>query len=147
MSKSKKVDLARSPSKRKDFIGSEDILAPSLVNSTDINLIRKKYNIPGEVHHVLPPSGDTANSVVEGYCCMYEMWLEECGLRFSIHPLLLDFLEALEMAIPQICLKFVRMIHGFIFLVEENVVHLTVNDILRLTVVKADAKCFGGSPN
>lgn len=129
-----------SPFKRKDFIRSEDILPPSLVSSSDIKLFRKKYDILKKVHLVLPPPGAIANLIVEGNCCIYEIWLGECGHIFPIHPLLLDFLEALELAIPQMCLNFVRMIHGLIVLAEENAVYLTVKDLVHLTVVKANVK-------
>ena len=84
MSKSKKIDVAGSPSKRKDFVGNEDILMPSLVSSSDLKFIRKAYDIPKEVHLVLPPPGATANSIIGWYYCMYKIWLEVSDDEVSV---------------------------------------------------------------
>ena len=76
-------------------LGNEDILMPSAVKSLDISRIRHKYQVAPEIGLLLLPPLATADTLVEGYCCMYEVWLESCGLRFPIHPLLFDFVEAL----------------------------------------------------
>ena len=59
-------------------LGNEDILMPSAVRSSDLSRIRHKYQIAPEIGLLLPPPLASADTLVEGYCCMYEVWLESC---------------------------------------------------------------------
>ena len=54
-------------------LGNEDILLPSAVTSTDLRGICEKYKIPPEIKILLPPPGATADTVVEGFWCVYEI--------------------------------------------------------------------------
>ena len=127
-------------------LGNEDILMPSAVRSSDLSSIRHKYQIAPEIRLLTPPPLATADTLVEGYCCIYEVWLESCGLRFPIHPLLFDFVEALGLTLPQMCPNFVRMVMGLLVVAHEQKVDLALTDLVRLCVVKAnskhDPKCF-----
>ena len=101
-------------------LGNEDILLPSAVTSVDLMGIREKYQIPPEIKILLPPPGATTGTVVEGFCCIYKIWLEKCGLRFPIHPLLFDFVQTLGLTLPQMCPNFVRMVMGLIVVAHEE---------------------------
>ena len=127
-------------------LGTEDIILPSAMTSADLRGIREKYQIPPEIKILLPPPRATADTVVEGFCCIYEIWLEKYGLRFPIHPLMFDFVQTLGLTLPQMCPNFVRMVMGLIVVAHEEKVELTLMDLVRLCVVKAnskhDMKCF-----
>ena len=121
-------------------LGNEDILMPLAVRSSDLSSIRRKYQVAPEIGFLLPPPLATADTLVEGYCCMYEVWLESCELRFQIHPLLFDFVEALGLTLPQMCPNFVRMVMGLLVVSHEQKVDLALTDLVRLCVVKANSK-------
>ena len=71
---------------------------------------------------------------------MDEIFFRECGLRFLIDPLLLEYLDGLRISIPQICLNFLRKFFGLITLANERGVNLTVIDLARLGYVKCNSK-------
>ena len=97
-----------------NFLMNEDILMSSAITSSYLRGIREKYQIPPEIQTLLPPPESTADTIVDGFCCIYEIWLESCGLRFPIHPLLFDFVEALGLTLPHMCSNFVGMVLGLI---------------------------------
>ena len=87
-----------------------------------------------------------AKTILDDRCCIYEVWLDQCGLRFPILALLFDYVEALGLTLPQICPNFVRMVLGLMVVAHEQGVDLDVIDLVRLCVVKMnskhDPKCF-----
>ena len=127
-------------------LGNKDILLPYAVTSLDLRGIRKKYKIPPEIQTLLPPPRAIADTIVDGFCYIYEICLESCEVRFPIHPILFDFVEALGLTLPQMCPNFVRKVLSLIVVVQEQKVELTLMDLVRLCIVKVnskhDPKCF-----
>ena len=80
---------------------------PSVINFIELRAIRDKYQIVPEIPILLPPPRATADAIIDGFCCVYEIWLEKYELMFPIHPLLLYFVEALGLTLPQSLPNFV----------------------------------------
>ena len=74
-----------------NHLGNEDILMPSAVKSSDLSRIRHKYQVAPEIGLLLPPHLATADTLVEGYCCMYEV----CWNRVDFGSLFIHFFSTL----------------------------------------------------
>lgn len=119
---------------------SKDLRGPTTVSEDELVDFFDEFDIPQNVALALPSPEFTASDTSAGYCCVYEIFFRDCGLRFPVDPLLLEYLEALKISIPQMCPNFLRKISGLITLAKENEVELTVADLVRLGHIKRNSK-------
>ncbi|GMN28887.1 hypothetical protein TIFTF001_038645 [Ficus carica] len=74
----------------------------SVLTDEDLSDIRGRYGFPNEVQLRLPLPNERADTVLEGWICMYTIYFE-CGLRLPIPPLLIQTEEAgVELSVDDI---------------------------------------------
>nr|GMN22463.1 hypothetical protein TIFTF001_043519 [Ficus carica]GMN22498.1 hypothetical protein TIFTF001_043525 [Ficus carica] len=114
----------------------------SVLTESDLSDIRGRYGFPNEVQLRLPFKGERADSVSEGWICMYTIYFE-CGLRISLPPLLVQTMHHYNLAIPQLMSNGMRFFLGLIVLAEEASVELTVDDVLAIYYPQENFKDHG----
>ncbi|GMN60134.1 hypothetical protein TIFTF001_029228 [Ficus carica] len=108
----------------------------------DLSDIRGRYGFPNEVQLHLPLPDERADTVLEGWICMYTIYFE-CGLRIPIPPLLIQSMHHYQLAIPQLMPNGMRVFLGLIVLADETGVKLSVDDILAIYYPQENLKDHG----
>ncbi|GMN73353.1 hypothetical protein TIFTF001_053679, partial [Ficus carica] len=114
----------------------------SVLTESDLSDIRGRYGFPNEVQLRLPFKGERADSVSEGWICMYTIYFE-CGLRLPLPPLLVQTMHHYNLAIPQLMPNGMRVFLGLIVLAEEAGVELTVDYVLAIYYPQENFKDHG----
>ncbi|GMN19658.1 hypothetical protein TIFTF001_039862 [Ficus carica] len=114
----------------------------SVLTEQDLSDIRGRYGFPNEVQLRLPFKGERADTVSEGWICMYTIYFE-CGLRLPLPPLLIRAMNHYNLAIPQLMPNGMRVFLGLIVLSEEASIELTVDDVLAIYYPQENAKDHG----
>ncbi|GMN21586.1 hypothetical protein TIFTF001_043347 [Ficus carica] len=114
----------------------------SILTESDLSEIRGRYGFPNEVQIRLPFKGERADTVSEGWICMYTIYFE-CGLRLRLPPLLILAMNHYNLAIPQLMPNGMRVFLGLIVLSEEASIELTVDDVLAIYYTQENSKDHG----
>ncbi|GMN49593.1 hypothetical protein TIFTF001_018752 [Ficus carica] len=114
----------------------------SVLTEIDLSEIRGRYGFPNEVQIRLPFKGERADTVSEGWICMYTIYFE-CGLRLPLPPLLIRAMNHYNLAIPQLMPNGMRVFLGLIVLSEEASIELTVDDVLAIYYPQENSKDHG----
>ncbi|GMN69688.1 hypothetical protein TIFTF001_038732 [Ficus carica] len=114
----------------------------SVLTESDLSEIRGRYGFPNEVQIRLPFKGERADTVFEGWICMYTIYFE-CGLRLPLRPLLIRAMNHYNLAIPQLMPNGMRVFLGLIVLSEEASIELTVDDVLAIYYPQENSKDHG----
>ncbi|GMN67143.1 hypothetical protein TIFTF001_036207 [Ficus carica] len=114
----------------------------SVLTEQDLSDIRGRYGFPNEVQIRLPFKGERADTVSEGWICMYTIYFE-CGLQLPLPPLLIRAMNHYNLAIPQLMPNGMRVFLGLIVLSEEASIELTVDDVLAIYYPQENAKDHG----
>ncbi|GMN32476.1 hypothetical protein TIFTF001_041738 [Ficus carica] len=114
----------------------------SVLTEQDLSDIRGRYGFPNEVQIRLPFKGERADTVSEGWICMYTIYFE-CGLRLPLPPLLIRAMNHYNLAIPQLMPNGMRVFLGLIVLSEEVSIELTVDDVLAIYYPQENARDHG----
>ncbi|GMN70115.1 hypothetical protein TIFTF001_039159 [Ficus carica] len=116
---------------------------PRLVlTEEDLSNIRGRFGFPNEVQLRLPFKDERADTVSEGWICMYIIYFE-CGLRLPISPLLIQSMNHYQLAIPQLMPNGMRVFLGLIVLTDEASIELTVDDIPAIYYPQENFKDHG----
>ncbi|GMN57869.1 hypothetical protein TIFTF001_026969 [Ficus carica] len=107
-----------------------------------IRHIRGRYGFPNEVQLRLPFKGERADTVSEGWICMYTIYFE-CGLRLPLPPLLVRTMNHYNLVIPQLMPNGMRVFLGLIVLSEEANIDLSVDDVLAIYYPQENSKDHG----
>ena len=75
---------------------SKDLRGSTMVTEDELFEFFEEFDVLLEVSLALPSKDYTASDISKGYCCAFEIKIRECGLRFPINPLLLEYLQALK---------------------------------------------------
>ncbi|GMN62716.1 hypothetical protein TIFTF001_031794 [Ficus carica] len=103
----------------------------SVLTEDDLSDIRGRFGFPNEVQLHLPFKDERADTVSEGWICMYTIYFE-CGLRLLLPPLLIQCMHYYQLAIPQLMPNGIRVFLGLIVPAEEAGVELSVDDVLAI---------------
>ncbi|GMN44748.1 hypothetical protein TIFTF001_013946 [Ficus carica] len=103
----------------------------SILTEDDLALVRGRYGFPNEVQLRLPFANERADTMSEGWICMYTIYFE-CGLQLSIHHLIVQSMHHYQLAIPQLMQNRMRVFMGLIVIEDEAGVELSVDDFLTL---------------
>ncbi|GMN61549.1 hypothetical protein TIFTF001_030636 [Ficus carica] len=114
----------------------------SVLTENDLSDIRGRYGFPNEVQLRLPFKGERADTVSEGWICMYTIYFE-CGLRLRLPPLLIRAMNHYNLAIPQLMPNGMRVFLGLIVLSEEANIDLSVDDVLAIYYSQENLKDRG----
>ncbi|GMN65303.1 hypothetical protein TIFTF001_034360 [Ficus carica] len=114
----------------------------SVLMENDLSDIRGRYGFPNEVQLRLPFKGERADTVSEGWICMYTIYFE-CGLRLPLPPLLIRTMNHYNLAIPQLMPNGMRVFLGLIVLSEEANIDLSVDDVLAIYYPQENSKDHG----
>ncbi|GMN20690.1 hypothetical protein TIFTF001_039954 [Ficus carica] len=93
--------------------------------------LRGRFRFLNKVHLRLPFKDERADTVSEGWICMYTIYFE-CGLRLPLPPLLVQCMYHYQLVIPQLMPNGMRVFLGLIVLADEAGVELSVDDILAI---------------
>ena len=133
-----------STSDKKGDDPKSELSLPSILTKRDLAEMGERYNFPDGMR--VKVGGRSADRVIPGYVCAYQVFFEECGLRFPIPRLLIQFCDRLGLQFAQMCPNFVRQVMALLLLSKEAGVSLDVNDLGRLLVAKRNSKhhpvCF-----
>ncbi|GMN47744.1 hypothetical protein TIFTF001_016923 [Ficus carica] len=122
--------------------GEELVSIPSIARLTEPPHIRGRYGFPNEVQLRLPFEGERADTVSEGWICMYTIYFE-CGLRLPLPPLLVRTMHHYNLAIPQLIPNGMRVFLGLIVLSEKANIELSVDDVLAIYYPQENSKDHG----
>ncbi|GMN66709.1 hypothetical protein TIFTF001_035770 [Ficus carica] len=111
----------------------------SVLMEEDLSDIRGRFGFPNEVQLRLPFKDERADTVSEGWTCMYTIYFE-CGLRLPLPPLLVQCMHHYQLAIPQLMPNRMRVFLGLIVLAG---VELLVDDILAIYYPQENSKDHG----
>ncbi|GMN66477.1 hypothetical protein TIFTF001_035568 [Ficus carica] len=114
----------------------------SILTENDLSDIRGRYGFPNEVQLRLPFKGERADTVSEGWICMYTIYFE-CGLRIPLPPLLIRAMNHYNLAIPQLMPNGMRVFLGLIVLSEKANIDLQVDDVLAIYYPQENSKDHG----
>ncbi|GMN23776.1 hypothetical protein TIFTF001_040492 [Ficus carica] len=114
----------------------------SVLTENDLSDIRGRYGFPNEVQLRLPFKGERADTVSEGWICMYTIYFE-CGLQLPLPPLLIWAMNHYNLAIPQLMPNGMRVFLGLIVLSEEANIDLQVDDVLAIYYSQENSKDHG----
>ena len=114
----------------------------SSLTEDDLSEIRGKFGFPNEVQLRLPLANERADTVSEGWICMYVIYFE-CGLRLPLPPLLIQAMHHYQLAIPQLMPNGMRVFLGLVVLGDEAKIELTVDDLLALYYPQENVKDKG----
>lgn len=93
--------LSRAPqggSRGADLVGEH----PAGVLTREIlAAFRRKCGIPNSVTLMVPSASQNPETVPTGWCCAYTGYFEKCGLSLPISTCLLEILQHLKLAFPQ----------------------------------------------
>ncbi|GMN27476.1 hypothetical protein TIFTF001_044127 [Ficus carica] len=121
----------------------EDLLSiPPVARLTEPPHIRGRYGFPNEVQLRLPFKGERADTVSEGWICMYTIYFE-CKLQLPLPPLLVQTMHHYNLAIPQLMPNGMRVFLGLIVLSEEANIELSVDDVLAIYYPQENSKDHG----
>ena len=113
-----------------------------MLTEDDLSEIRGEYGFPNEVQLRLPLHDERADTVTEGWICMYAIYFE-CGLRLPLPPLLIQCMHHYQLAIPQLMPNGMRVFLGLIVLAEEAKIELSVDDFLAIYYPQENVKDRG----
>ncbi|GMN68318.1 hypothetical protein TIFTF001_037375 [Ficus carica] len=114
----------------------------SVLTEDDLSDIRGRFGFSNEVQLRLPFPDERADTVSEGWICMYTIYFE-CGLRLPLPPLLVQCMHHYQLAIPQLMPNGMRVFLGLIVLSEEAGVELSVDDVLAIYYPQENLKNHG----
>ena len=114
----------------------------SVLTEDDLSDIRGRFGFPNEVQLQLPMKDERADTVSEGWICMYTIYFE-CGLRLPLPPLLIKCMDHYQLAIPQLMPNGMRVFLGLIVLSEEAGIELSVDDVLAIYYPQENSKDHG----
>ncbi|GMN57655.1 hypothetical protein TIFTF001_026760 [Ficus carica] len=114
----------------------------SVLTEEHLSDIRGRFGFPNEVQLRLPFKDERADTVSEGWICMYTIYFE-CGLRLPLPPLLVQCMHHYQLAIPQLMPNGMRVFLGLIVLADEAGVELSVDDILAIYYPQENSKDHG----
>ena len=133
-----------SASDKKSDDPNSELSVPSTLTKHDLADMGERYNFPDGLR--VKVGGQSADRIIPGYVCAYQVFFEECGLRFPIPRLLIEFCDRLGLQFAQLCPNFVRQVMALLLLSKEAGISLDVNDLGRLVVAKRNSKhhpmCF-----
>ncbi|GMN68801.1 hypothetical protein TIFTF001_037852 [Ficus carica] len=116
---------------------------PRLVlTEEDLSDIRGRYGFPNEVQLRLPLKDERADTVSEGWICMYTIYFK-CVLRLPLPPLLVQCMHHYQLAIPQLMSNGIMVFLDLIALAGEAGVELSVDDILAIYYPQENSKDHG----
>ncbi|GMN51818.1 hypothetical protein TIFTF001_020976 [Ficus carica] len=111
----------------------------SVLTEKDLSDIRGRYGFPNEVQLRLPFQDERADTVSEGWICIYTIYFE-CRLRLPLPPLLVQCMHHYQLAIPQLMSNGMRVFLGLIVLADKAGVELSVDDILAIYYPQENSK-------
>ncbi|GMN66446.1 hypothetical protein TIFTF001_035532 [Ficus carica] len=114
----------------------------SVLTEEDLSDIKGRFGFPNKVQLRLPFKNERADTVSEGWICMYTIYFE-CGLRLPLPPLLVQCMHHYQLAIPQLMPNGMRVFLGLIVLADEAGVELLVDDILAIYYPQENSKDHG----
>ncbi|GMN70350.1 hypothetical protein TIFTF001_039395 [Ficus carica] len=114
----------------------------SVLTEEELSDIRGRFGFPNEVQLRLPFKDERANTVSEGWTCMYTIYFE-CGLQLPIPPLLIQSMNHYQLVIPQLMPNGMRVFLGLIVLADKASIELTVDDILAIYYPQENSKDHG----
>ncbi|GMN63812.1 hypothetical protein TIFTF001_032885 [Ficus carica] len=114
----------------------------SVLTENDLSEIRGQFGFPNEVQLRLPTNDERADSVSEGWICMYTIYFES-GLRLPLPPLLIQCKQHYQLVIPQLMPNGMRVFLGLIVLSEEADIELSVDDELAIYYPQENLKYHG----
>ena len=114
----------------------------SVLTEEDLADIRGRFGFPNEVQLRLPFKDERADTVSEGWICLYTIYFE-CGLRLPLPPLLIQCMHHYQLAIPQLMPNGMRVFLGLIVLADEASIELTVDDVLAIYYPQENSKDHG----
>ncbi|GMN56291.1 hypothetical protein TIFTF001_025404 [Ficus carica] len=116
---------------------------PRLVlTEEDLSDIRGRFGFPNEVQLRLLFKEERADTVSEGWLCMYTIYFE-CRLRLPLSPLFVQCMHHYQLAIPQLMPNGMKVFLGLIVLADEAGVELSVDDILAIYYPQENFKDHG----
>jgi len=78
-----------------------------------------------------------------GFFCVYEIYFKGCGLTFPLPEALVRYLEALEIALPQLTPNLLRTILGIISITAEARFVIGVHELKELLNMRSSSKRTG----
>ncbi|GMN62571.1 hypothetical protein TIFTF001_031648 [Ficus carica] len=114
----------------------------SVLTENDLSEIRGRFGFPNEVQLRLPMNNERADTVSEGYICMYIIYFES-RLRLPLPPLLIECMHHYQLAIPQLMPNGMRVFLGLIVLSEEADIELSIDDVLAIYYPQENSKDHG----
>ncbi|OAO96276.1 hypothetical protein AXX17_AT5G47120 [Arabidopsis thaliana] len=94
--------------------GSADYLGPTKTSASSMNTALRFCNAPRGLVARVPETHERPWTTPEGYMCVYEKFLTECGLSFPIPIFLLGFVARRKMALSQLTVAAIRYAVGLI---------------------------------
>lgn len=94
---------------------------------------------------MIPSSSQNPEDVPPGWCCAYVGYFEKCGLTFPIPSRLLEILQHLRLAFPQMCPNFVRHTLALNTRAWEENLLFNHETLLQLCRVKSNARSGRGT--
>ena len=82
------------PDKKSDDPNIE-LSSPSLLTKRNLADMGERYNFPDGLK--VKVGGQSADQIIPVYVCAHQVFFEECGLRFPIPRLLIEFCDRLEL--------------------------------------------------
>jgi len=99
--------------------GSADYLGPTKTSASSMSTALRFCNAPRGLVARVPETHERPWTTPEGYMCVYEKFLTECGLSFPIPIFLLGFVARRKMALSQLTVAAIRYAVGLIRLAEQ----------------------------
>jgi len=115
------------------------------MTNSDLVDLRRRCQVPVEVHMILSRPPLHPENVSVGWCCAYANFFEKCGLFFPIPACILEMLYCLGLAFPHMCPNFVRHVLALFTRAREVNRAFSCHDLLQLFQVKTNARSDQGT--
>ena len=107
----------------------------SILTDEDLSFIRGRYGFPNEVQLRLPFPNERADTVLEGWICMYTIYFE-FGLRLLIPLLFSQSIHHYQLAIPQLIPNGMKVFLGLIVIADEGGIEHSIDSHALLPIRK-----------